>query len=139
MCVCVSTIVALYANESSSSSQEETVLEILGLAHQYGFEDLESAICDYLKDALCIPNVCVIYDMATLYSLCNLKAVCEDFMDKNALPILNHESFYSLSPVSNHGFVFSLFLSLIHYFMFILEFLTHCLFVSVCPQGHHQP
>lgn len=80
--------------------QEETVLEILGLAHQYGFEDLESAICDYLKDALCIPNVCVIYDMAALYSLCNLKAVCEDFMDKNALPILNHESFYSLSPVS---------------------------------------
>lgn len=83
---------------SLGSEKEETVLEILGLAHQYGFEDLESAICDYLKDALCIPNVCVIYDMATLYSLCNLKAVCEDFMDKNALPILNHESFYSLSP-----------------------------------------
>ncbi|XP_063889142.1 BTB/POZ domain-containing protein 9-like isoform X1 [Scylla paramamosain] len=83
---------------SLGSEKEETVLEILGLAHQYGFEDLEAAICDYLKDALCIPNVCVIYDMATLYSLCNLKAVCEDFMDKNALPILNHESFYSLSP-----------------------------------------
>ncbi|XP_071526505.1 BTB/POZ domain-containing protein 9-like isoform X2 [Panulirus ornatus] len=83
---------------SLSSEKEETVLEILGLAHQYGFEDLESAICDYLKDALCIANVCVIYDIASLYNLTNLKAVCEDFMDKNALPILSHESFYSLSP-----------------------------------------
>lgn len=80
--------------------QEETVLDILGLAHQYGFEDLESAICDYLKDTLCILNICVIYDMASLYNLSNLKAVCEDFMDKNALSILNHESFYALSPVS---------------------------------------
>ncbi|XP_066978684.1 BTB/POZ domain-containing protein 9-like isoform X1 [Macrobrachium rosenbergii] len=83
---------------SLSSEKEETVLDILGLAHQYGFEDLESAICDYLKDALCIPNICVIYDMASLYNLTNLKTVCEDFMDKNALSILSHESFYSLSP-----------------------------------------
>ncbi|XP_042206116.1 BTB/POZ domain-containing protein 9-like isoform X2 [Homarus americanus] len=83
---------------SLSSEKEETVLEILGLAHQYGFEDLESAVCDYLKDALCIANICVIYDMASLYNLTNLKTVCEDFMDKNALPILNHESFYALSP-----------------------------------------
>ncbi|XP_063603510.1 BTB/POZ domain-containing protein 9-like [Penaeus indicus] len=35
-----------------------------------------------------------------LYNLSNLKAVCEDFMDKNALSILNHESFYSLSPTA---------------------------------------
>ena len=77
------------------------MLDILGLAHQYGFEDLEAAICDYLKDALCIPNICVIYDMASLYNLNNLKTVCEDFMDKNALAILSHESFYSLSPVSD--------------------------------------
>nr|XP_053640751.1 BTB/POZ domain-containing protein 9-like isoform X1 [Cherax quadricarinatus] len=83
---------------SLSSEKEETVLEILGLAHQYGFEDLESAVCEYLKDALCIANICVIYDMASLYNLTNLKTVCEDFMDKNALPILNHESFYSLTP-----------------------------------------
>ncbi|XP_027226224.2 BTB/POZ domain-containing protein 9 [Penaeus vannamei] len=85
---------------SLNSEKEETVLDILGLAHQYGFEDLESAICDYLKDTLCILNICVIYDMASLYNLSNLKAVCEDFMDKNALSILNHESFYSLSPTA---------------------------------------
>lgn len=75
------------------------MLDILGLAHQYGFEELEGAVCDYLKETLCIPNVCVIYDMAALYTLSTLRAVCEDFMDKNALPVLSHESFYSLSPV----------------------------------------
>ncbi|XP_076060174.1 BTB/POZ domain-containing protein 9-like isoform X2 [Oratosquilla oratoria] len=81
-----------------SSEKEEVVLDILGLAHQYGFEDFESAICDYLKDALCIPNICLIYDMASLYNLVNLRSVCEDFMDKSALDILKHESFNSLSP-----------------------------------------
>ncbi|CAL4127413.1 unnamed protein product [Meganyctiphanes norvegica] len=82
---------------SLGSEKEETVLEILSLAHQYGFEELESSICDYLKDSLRIHNICIIYDMSSLYNLVNLKCFCEDFVDKNALPVLNHESFYSLS------------------------------------------
>lgn len=85
---------------SLGSEKEEIVLEILSLAHQYGFEDLESSICDYLKDALRIHNICIIYDMSSLYNLDTLKTFCEDFMDKNALPILNHESFFSISPTA---------------------------------------
>ena len=46
---------------------DEVILEILGLAHQYGFLDLETAISDYLKAILNIRNVCLIYDTASLY------------------------------------------------------------------------
>ena len=32
------------------TKQEELILEILSLAHQYGFVELESAISEYLKE-----------------------------------------------------------------------------------------
>ena len=92
--------ILVFKQSFAFSLQEETVLDILGLSHQYGFEELESAICDYLKDTLSINNVCLIYDMASLYSLKSLICVCLQYMDKNASPILVNESFYSLSPVS---------------------------------------
>lgn len=44
-------------------------MDILGLAHQYGFIELESAISDYLKEILNIKNVCIIFDAASLYHL----------------------------------------------------------------------
>ncbi|ERL86530.1 hypothetical protein D910_05020, partial [Dendroctonus ponderosae] len=37
--------------------KEEVILDILGLAHQYGFEDLERAISDVLVLLLCMRNV----------------------------------------------------------------------------------
>lgn len=45
------------------------VLDILGLAHLYGFSELESSISDYLKEILDIKNVCPILDAALLYQL----------------------------------------------------------------------
>ena len=39
--------------------KDDNILEILGLAHQYGFEDLEAAISDYLRSILSIHNVCL--------------------------------------------------------------------------------
>lgn len=69
------------------------------MAHQYGFIELETAVCDYLKETLCTNNVCIIYDMASLYSLKGLSTVCEDFIDKNAPAVLSHESFMAVSPV----------------------------------------
>jgi BTB/POZ domain-containing protein 9 len=45
------------------------VLEILALAHLYGFVDLEAAISDYLREILNIKNVCSIIDSALLYQL----------------------------------------------------------------------
>ena len=80
--------------------QEEIILETLGLAHQYGFVDLEASISDYLRQILQIRNVCMIYDAARLYQLQFLTRVCSSFMDKNAQEIIHHESFLQLSPVS---------------------------------------
>lgn len=76
------------------------VLDVLGLAHQYGFVELETAISDYLKAILNIRNVCMIYDMASLFHLSSLAEVCCSFVDRNALDIIHHESFLTLSAVS---------------------------------------
>ncbi|XP_018016294.1 BTB/POZ domain-containing protein 9-like isoform X4 [Hyalella azteca] len=82
------------------TEKEETVHEILALSHQYGFEELEAAVCDYLKETLCINNFCVIYDLSLLYCLNGLRTVCQDFLDKNAQIIVNHSSFKMLSPMA---------------------------------------
>lgn len=49
---------------SLSQMKEEHVLDTLGLAHQYGFAELELAISEYLRNALSIDNVCSILDAA---------------------------------------------------------------------------
>uniref|UniRef100_T1IHV1 BTB/POZ domain-containing protein 9 n=1 Tax=Strigamia maritima TaxID=126957 RepID=T1IHV1_STRMM len=77
--------------------KEEVILEILGLTHQYGFEELQVAISDYLKAIVNVRNVCLIYDMASLYHLPSLVSVCCNFMDRHALDILRHESIFNLS------------------------------------------
>lgn len=51
------------------SSFFQVILDILGLAHQYGFVELEAAVSDYLKEILNIKNVCIIFDAARLYRL----------------------------------------------------------------------
>ncbi|XP_034247809.1 BTB/POZ domain-containing protein 9 [Thrips palmi] len=89
----------IYTGHMSLANQkEEVILETLGLAHQYGFVDLESSIADYLRQILQIRNVCMIYDAARLYELQFLIRVCCSFMDKNAQEIIKHESFLHLSP-----------------------------------------
>lgn len=47
----------------------QVILDTLGLAHLYGFLDLEAAISDYLREILSIKNVCLIIDTAFLYQL----------------------------------------------------------------------
>ncbi|KAJ8670742.1 hypothetical protein QAD02_002001 [Eretmocerus hayati] len=88
----------IYTGHMSLANQrEEVILDILGLAHEYGFEDLEAAISDYLKEILNVKNVCIIFDAACLYRLEFLMEVCYEFMDKHALEILQNESFLQLS------------------------------------------
>lgn len=60
----------IYTGHMSLANQkEEVILDILGLAHQYGFVELEAAISDYLKKILDIRSVCIIFDAARLYDL----------------------------------------------------------------------
>lgn len=79
------------------SQKDELILDILGLAHQYGFQDLETSISDYLRAVLAIKNVCLVYDTASLYGLDVLVASCGSFMDRHAVDVIQHESFVSLS------------------------------------------
>ncbi|KAH0953517.1 hypothetical protein HN011_010318 [Eciton burchellii] len=82
---------------SLANERDEVVLEILALAHLYGFVDLEAAISDYLREILNIKNVCSIIDSALLYQLEFLTKVCLEYMDKHALEVMQHESFLQLS------------------------------------------
>jgi BTB/POZ domain-containing protein 9 len=53
----------------------KVILDILGLTHQYGFIELESAISEYLKEIHNVKNVCTIFDAARLYQLESLMKV----------------------------------------------------------------
>lgn len=44
--------------------REDTVLDMLGLAHQFNFQELETAISDYLRQVLALRNVCAVLDAA---------------------------------------------------------------------------
>lgn len=44
--------------------REDTVLDMLGLAHQFNFQELEAAISDYLRQVLALRNVCAVLDAA---------------------------------------------------------------------------
>ncbi|XP_076245296.1 BTB (POZ) domain containing 9 [Calliopsis andreniformis] len=82
---------------SLTDRREEAVLDILGLAHLYGFSELGTSISDYLKEILSIKNVCLIFDAALLYQLQFLTRVCHEYMDKHACEVIQHESFLQLS------------------------------------------
>lgn len=76
------------------------LLDMLGLCHQYGFAELETSISDFLKAALSIQNVCLIFDIANMYGLESLAQTCCEFIDRSANVIIQHESLLNLSPVS---------------------------------------
>lgn len=77
--------------------KEETILELLSLAHKYGFLALESALQGYLKAILSIKNVCVVFDAALLYQMNDLFTTCLSFLDGNAVEVLSTEGFSCLT------------------------------------------
>jgi len=92
----------IYTGQMSlSAMKEESVLDVLGLAHTYGFEDLESSLSDYLKQILNVRNACLIFDAARLYQMQALSEICFSFMDRQAAEILQQEGFLSLSLVNS--------------------------------------
>jgi BTB/POZ domain-containing protein 9 len=67
--------------------------------------ELVNAISEYLEAMLSIRNVCLIYDMASVYSLTSLLQTCFEFMDQNATEILQSDSFMQLSAVSFYSYM----------------------------------
>lgn len=80
--------------------KEEILLDLLGLVHQYGFQQLETSLSIYLKSILSLQNVCTIYDTACLYNLKNLKQHSAQFIDNHANEIIKTNEFLSLSAVN---------------------------------------
>ncbi|GBP56852.1 hypothetical protein EVAR_41488_1 [Eumeta japonica] len=64
-----------------SRLREETVLDMLGLAHQFNFPELETAISDYLRQVLALKNVCAVLDSA--------RKLYKDFL--NVIPFFTPE------------------------------------------------
>uniref|UniRef100_A0A158PB19 BTB domain-containing protein n=1 Tax=Angiostrongylus cantonensis TaxID=6313 RepID=A0A158PB19_ANGCA len=90
--------------------KEEQVMEILGLAHKYGFVKLQNAIADYLKYVLVFTitpyifqtilnnkNLCTIFNISQLYFLNDLTEYCLVFADQNATEVLTTQGFLQLS------------------------------------------
>ncbi|KAK6489445.1 BTB/POZ domain-containing protein 9 [Huso huso] len=82
---------------SMSSEREEVLLDFLSLAHRYGFEQLEDSTSEYLRTILNTHNVCLIFDVASLYSLRKLSTSCCTYIDRNAADVLASEGFLSMS------------------------------------------
>ena len=80
--------------------KEDVLLDLLGLVHQYGFQQLENSLSIYLKSILSLKNVCTIYDTACLYDLKNLKQHSAQFIDNHANEIIKTNEFLSLSSVN---------------------------------------
>lgn len=75
------------------------MLEVLSLSNKYGFEKLQLAISNYLKAILSVQNVCLIFDMASMFDLDGLVSTCCDFMDSKPTKVLKSESFLTMSQV----------------------------------------
>nr|XP_033340113.1 BTB/POZ domain-containing protein 9 isoform X1 [Megalopta genalis] len=82
---------------SLTDRREEVILDILGLAHLYGFLELETSVSDYLREILNIKNACLIFNAAFFYQIECLTRVYQEYMDKHASEVIQHESFLQLS------------------------------------------
>lgn len=88
----------IYSGKMSlSTMKDEHILDTLGLAHHFGFDELQIAISDYLVQVLAISNCCKVLDAARLFSLDHLVQLCHTFIDRNAKELLSHASFLNVS------------------------------------------
>ena len=90
----------LYTGRASlSSAREEVLLDFLGLAHRYGLQPLEDSTSEFLRTVLHTNNVCLVFDVASLYSLSALSTACCAYMDRHGPDVLGSDGFLTLSKV----------------------------------------
>ena len=91
----------LYTGRASlSSAREEVLLDFLGLAHRYGLQPLEDSTSEFLRTVLHTNNVCLVFDVASLYSLSALSTACCAYMDRHGPDVLGSDGFLTLSKVT---------------------------------------
>ena len=92
----------LYTGRASlTSARQDVLLDFLGLAHRYGLQPLEDSTCEFLRTALHTQNVCLVYDVASLYCLQGLSQACCSYVDMQAPEVLASDGFISLSKVAH--------------------------------------
>ena len=82
---------------SPKQVNHDDLLDILKLAHQYQFIDLQKAISDYLCKVICLDNVCAALDTACLLNLPDLASACYTFMEVNSDSIIKQQMFRTIS------------------------------------------
>ncbi|KAJ3606300.1 hypothetical protein NHX12_025821 [Muraenolepis orangiensis] len=88
----------LYTGRASlSSARQDSLLDFLGLAHRYGLQPLEDSTSEFLRTVLHTDNVCLVFDVASLYSLNTLGTACCAYMDRHGPDVLASEGFLALS------------------------------------------
>ena len=85
--------------------KEDLILDILGLAHLYGFQELETSISEYLKAVLSVRTVCLIYDTASLYQVISLMNEIPSHRDGGEDDFL-HAYIFQLASLSTAALVF---------------------------------
>ena len=90
--------IILYLSPPPFSFQiSKVTLDLLGLANKYSFTALQQSIVSYLKAAVTVANVCLIFSVASYYLLKDLSSACTDFIDLHATDVMKSEGFLSLS------------------------------------------
>ena len=88
----------IYTGKMMIGNVKETdIIDILGLANKYGFAALEFALQKRLLSTLTLDNACILFDVAILYTLPDLQRGTAEFIDRNALDILQSDSFLAMS------------------------------------------
>nr|VZI08449.1 unnamed protein product [Spirometra erinaceieuropaei] len=83
-----------------SGLAHEDVLDILGLACQYNFVNLQAALSKHFTHSLTLSNICSVYDAAIVYDLEELVLACLEFVDRFAPTVLSMPQFERLSKAS---------------------------------------
>ena len=76
---------------------EQVTLDLVGLANKYSFLALQQSIISYLKAAVTVANVCLIFSVSSYYQLKELNSACTDFIDLHATEVMKSDGFLSLS------------------------------------------
>ncbi|XGW01900.1 hypothetical protein V3C99_014185, partial [Haemonchus contortus] len=82
---------------SLKKCNEEQVMDILRTAHMYCLVKLEKAVAGYLKTIVNCQNVCTIFNFSLLYSLDDLRKLCQAFTTQNTQQVLASQGFLLLS------------------------------------------
>ena len=82
------------------TADKDTLLDLLEVAHLYGFEKVQSAICAYFHKSLSVVNVWAVFNVAIQLSIEQLTETCCDFMEDFSGSILLSENFCRLTAVA---------------------------------------